>query len=148
MFADVTSNDYITNKERFQGQAFELERDQRQKQYLQKQHMFERKREEKLRDYQDRLRKAELDSSNAKQKLVARASKWGMGMKNNPSAAFNPITLDYHSTEMGRQLRHKDMLQNQRQGQRMYNLDIRQNCGYNPVTGQPRYVVPQNRSFS
>ena len=68
-------------------------------------------------------------------------------MKNNLSEAFNPITLQYDTTEQGRLLLQKDERAQQRAGMRLFNLDQRQNCGYNPITGQERRYTPMPRNI-
>lgn len=48
---------------------------------------------------------------------------------------FNPITLEYEKSQQGDQLRRKDDLTKVRGFVRAENLDTRNNCGYNILTG-------------
>lgn len=52
--------------------------------------------------------------------------------------AFNPITLEYHQTQKGNQLRSKDEDSKLRGKLRAKNLDMRANTGYNILTGENR----------
>ncbi len=63
------------------------------------------------------------------------------GKKNQNSAPYNPLTLEYDPTESGQKLKQLDEMAKYRAQLRSYNIDSRSNCGYNLLTGAPRAGV-------
>lgn len=60
--------------------------------------------------------------------------------KNMAGAAFNPITLQNHNTDQGRQLAQRDNEMKDRALQRSLNMRRAGTSGFNPITGAP-YVL-------
>lgn len=59
-------------------------------------------------------------------------------MKSNASAAYNPITLEYDSSDQGQALKAADDAVRRRGEMRMANLDSKMNSNYNILTGEQR----------
>lgn len=67
-----------------------------------------------------------------KKKTQTEAGTYSNGM------AFNPITLEYHTSSKGDKLKQKDEEAVVRGKLRSKNLDMRSNTGYNILTGENR----------
>jgi len=121
----------------------EEDRQRRQADYQKKQEAFMKRREAKVLKEAGRWQAVDEDYKRSLQKLEIKRSVWKAGQKNNPSEAFNVITLDYDTTNQGDYLRKLDEDKKYREGLRMYNLDARMNSGFNIINGASRPVQVQ-----
>ena len=135
---DPTSHAYLPEAERFDTDFAAQDRRRREEEYQRKQQITNVKRERQIDRDLGRWNKMENEEEKHRQKLEHMASNWKAGQKNNSSAAYNPITLDYDPTEQGEHLRQQDDLVKHRAGQRLYNLDAKRNSEFNVITGEPR----------
>jgi hypothetical protein len=131
VFSDAKQMDY-------ENRFAEEERLRRQNDYQKKQEAFMKRREAKVLKEAGRWQAVDEDYKRSIQKLDVKRSIWKAGQKNNPSEAFNVITLDYDNTQQGEYLKSKDQEKKYREGLRMYNLDARMNSGFNVITGATR----------
>mmetsp|Transcript_10218 Transcript_10218/g.8771 ORF Transcript_10218/g.8771 Transcript_10218/m.8771 type:complete len:123 (-) Transcript_10218:200-568(-) len=68
--------------------------------------------------------------------------------RNHSGLPYNPLTHAYHDDEKGRNLMLKDEQRKVRHILRSTNLDARQNCGYNLITGETRKEVEMPKDLS
>jgi hypothetical protein len=118
--------------------SHEEERQKRLQEIQKKQESYMKRREANVLKEAGRWQAAEEDYKKSYQKLEVKRSKWKAGQKNNPSEAFNVITLDYEPTHQGEYLKKIDEEKKYREGLRLYNLDSRMNSGFNIITGAAR----------
>lgn len=135
---EQNSNMFIAESERFDKDFAAIEKRRREEEYNRKQQILTQKREDVIGREISRWKIMETEEQKEKKRLEERQASWKAGQKNNSSAAYNPITLDYDSTEQGRSLMQQDELVRYRAGLRMYNLDSKMNSQFNVITGEPR----------
>lgn len=72
------------------------------------------------------------------------------GKKNKNGAAYNIISLRYDNSPEGQYLKERDDDAKVRALMRSKNIDVRSNCGYNPLNGSERrsVEVPQHRVYN
>lgn len=122
----------------YENRFAEEERMRRLQEYQKKQEAFMKRREAKVLQEAGRWQAVDEDYKRSIQKLEIKRSVWKSGQKNNPSEAFNVITLDYDNTHQGDYLKMKDQEKKYRQDLRLFNLDARMNSGFNVITGATR----------
>jgi hypothetical protein len=135
---EPTSTSYIPESERFDKDFAAIEKKRREDEYQKRQQNLNVKREEVTNREVNRWKVMESEEEREKERIEQRQAAWKAGQKNKASAAYNPITLDYDSTEQGRQLMEQDDLIRYRAGLRMFNLDSKMNSQFNVITGEPR----------
>ncbi|OMJ66378.1 hypothetical protein SteCoe_36787 [Stentor coeruleus] len=135
---DQSSNMYIPEAERFDKDFAAIEKKRREEEYQRKQQVLSGKREEVINREIGRWKMMENEEHKDKERLDLKQSNWKAGQKNNSSAAYNPITLDYDPTEQGKQLMEQDEYVRYKAGLRMFNLDSKMNSQFNVITGEPR----------
>ncbi|CAG9325470.1 unnamed protein product [Blepharisma stoltei] len=133
---------FISEKERFERDFAAEERRRRELENQRKMEAFNKRRENAINREINRWESLNQDYAKSIEKLEIRRSKWKNGQKNNPSEAFNPITLDYDPTDQGEYLKRKDDLAKQRAMMRLYNLDAKRNSAFNILNGAPRQGPP------
>ena len=119
----------------------------RQAELQKKQESYMKRREAKVLQEAGRWQAIDDDHKKSLQKIDVKRSKWKAGQKNNPSEAFNVITLDYDSTQQGDYLKRKDEEKKYREGLRLFNLDARMNSGFNIITGATRQPPLPSRYY-
>ena len=122
----------------YENRFAEEERIRRQQDYQKKQECFMKRREAKVLQEAGRWQAVDEDYKRSLQKLEVKRSVWKSGQKNNPSEAFNVITLDYDSTQQGDHLKMRDQEKKYREDLRLFNLDAKMNSGFNVITGATR----------
>ena len=135
---EPTSTMFIAESERFDKDFAAIEKKRREDEYQRRQQNLNIKRDEVINRDIGRWKMMELEEQKEKERIDARQAGWKAGQKNKASAAYNPITLDYDSTEQGKQLMEQDNNIKYRAGLRMFNLDSKMNSQFNVITGEPR----------
>jgi len=67
--------------------------------------------------------------------------KYLTGRRNRGGAAYNILSLQYENSPEGLYLRERDDDAKVRALMRSKNIDVRSNCGYNPLNGSDRRSV-------
>ena len=67
--------------------------------------------------------------------------KYLTGRKNKGGSAYNILSLQYENSPEGQYLKDRDDDAKVRALMRSKNIDTRNNCGYNPLTGNERRSV-------
>ena len=129
---------HMPESERFASDFAAEDRARREAEYQQRQSYLNAHRQEVIGREVDRWQSMEEEESRKQDYLANMASKWKQGQKNNPSAAYNPITLEYDGTEQGQRLKEADDAVRYRAGLRLFNLDQKMNSGYNILSGEAR----------
>lgn len=70
-----------------------------------------------------------------------RRNKYKVGRTTENSGGYNIIRGGYEVSRQGAQLQAAEGERYNRDNLRQQNIDINENCGYNPVTGVPRLAV-------
>lgn len=135
---DPSSNIYLPEAERFDRDFAAEERRRIEQEQQRRQQALANKREQMISREVQRWQMMEEQERREQARIEEKKAKFQAGMKNNPSAAFNPITLEYDSTEQGSKLKQQDDYVKYRADMRMKNLDSKMNSGYNILTGEPR----------
>lgn len=135
---EPTSTLYIAESERFDKDFAAIDKKKREEEYQRRQQNLNVKREEVINRDIGRWKMMELEEQKEQERIELRQASWKAGQKNKASAAYNPITLDYDSTEQGKQLMEQDDNIRYRAGMRMFNLDAKMNSQFNVITGEPR----------
>ena len=135
---EPTSTMFIAESESFDKDFAAIEKKRREDEYQRRQQNLNIKRDEVINRDIGRWKMMELEEQKEKERIDARQAGWKAGQKNKASAAYNPITLDYDSTEQGKQLMEQDNNIKYRAGLRMFNLDSKMNSQFNVITGEPR----------
>lgn len=135
---EQNSNMYIAESERFDKDFAAIEKRRREEEYQRKQQLLSQKREDVIGREISRWKMMETEEEKERRRIEERQASWKAGQKNNSSAAYNPITLDYDNTEQGRSLMQQDENVRYRAGLRMFNLDSKMNSQFNVITGEPR----------
>lgn len=143
----VSSVVFGDNSFNFDSNFIEEERQRRQAEFQRKQESYMKRREANVLKDAGRWQAVEEDYRRSLQNLEVKRDRWRAGQKNNPSEAFNVITLDYDQTEQGDYLRKRDDDKKYREGLRMNNLDTKMNSGYNIINGAARQSPLPNRYF-
>lgn len=136
---------FISEKERFETDFAAQERKRRAEENQRKMEINNKKRENIIEKEVGRWESLAQQQALMNQKLENKRSKWKEGQKNNPSEAFNPITLEYDPTSQGEYLRRKDEIKDQRAKLRLYNIDAKRNSAFNIINGAAREGPPQPR---
>jgi hypothetical protein len=129
---------HMPESERFASDFAAEDRQRREADYQRRQEYLNGHRQEVIGREVNRWQGMEDEEARKQQYLGSMAAKWKQGQKNNPSAAYNPITLEYDTTEQGTMLKQADDAVRYRAGLRLFNLDQRMNSGYNVLTGEAR----------
>lgn len=137
--ADPNSHLYIGESERFDKDFAVEDRRRREEEYNRRQQVINAQRDQVIQREIGRWQSMEEQDRREQSRLDAKQASWKEGQKNKPSAAYNPITLEYDASDQGASLRQADEQIRQRAGQRMAHLDSRMNSGFNVLTGAPRY---------
>lgn len=116
----------------------EEERQRRLSEFQKKQEHFMKRRNQNILKEAGRWQAVEDDHHRSINKLEYMKDKLKVGQRNKASEAFNLITLDYDSTEKGKELQMFDDRKRFRLGLRMNNLDSKMNSGFNVITGEIR----------
>lgn len=135
---DPTSHAFLPEAERFDTDFAAQERHRREEEFQKKQGALNCRREQQINRDMTRWQKMDGEEDKYKQKLDNKQQQWKAGQKNNPSAAYNPLTLEYDQTQQGKELQMQDDQVRYRAGMRMFNLDQKMNSGFNVLTGEPR----------
>ncbi|OMJ65940.1 hypothetical protein SteCoe_37395 [Stentor coeruleus] len=143
----VSSVVFGDNSFNFNSNFIEEERQRRQAEFQRKQESYMKRREANILKDAGRWQAVEEDYKRSLQNLEIKRDQWRAGQKNNPSEAFNVITLDYDQTDKGDYLRKRDEEKKYREGLRMNNLDTKMNSGYNIINGAARQSPLPNRYF-
>jgi hypothetical protein len=125
----------------------EEDKQRRDNQLQKKQEAYMKRREASVLREAGRWQAIENEYAKFVHGLERKRSKWKAGQKNNPSQAFNLISLDYDPTLQGEYLRAKDQEKKYREGLRLFNLDARMNSGYNIITGATRQSPLPMRNY-
>ncbi|CAG9322406.1 unnamed protein product [Blepharisma stoltei] len=133
---------FISEKERFDTDFAAEERRRRELENQRKMDAYNKRRENAINREVNRWEQIGQEQVESIEKLEAKRSKWKNGQKNNPSEAFNPITLDYDPTDQGEYLRRKDDIAKERAMMRLYNIDAKRNSAFNIINGAPRQGPP------
>ena len=137
-FADPVTHHYLPERERFGMKFHEEERMRREEEMKRKAEAQERHRDFIVQREMSKWDREDQVHEKHQEKLEMKASKWKQGQKNSTSDAYNPISLQYDSTEQGQILKARDDAKYARMQRRLYNLDQHRNQGYNLLNGQPR----------
>ena len=129
---------FIAESERFDKDFAAIEKRRREDEYQRRQQNLNVKREEVINRDVGRWKMMEMEEQKEQERIDMRQAGWKAGQKNKASAAYNPITLDYDTTEQGKQLMEQDDNIRYRAGLRMFNLDNKMNSQFNVITGEPR----------
>lgn len=135
---DPTSHAFLSESERFDTDFAAQERRRREEEFQRKQGVLNCRREQQINRDMTRWQQMGGEEGKYQQKLDNKQQQWKAGQKNNPSAAYNPLTLEYDQTQQGRELQLQDDQVKYRAGMRMFNLDQKMNSGFNVLTGEPR----------
>ena len=83
-------------------------------------------------------------------RLEARIQLYQAGKKNKGGAAYNIMNLDYDQSNDGQRLKRFDDDAKVRALIRSKNLDQKNNCGFNILTGEQRLTVqvPQHEKYN
>lgn len=84
-----------------------------------------------------------MDEENEREskRINAMNDKYLTGRRNRGGAAYNILSLQYEQSPEGQYLRERDDDAKVRALMRSKNIDVRSNCGYNPVNGSDRLSV-------
>lgn len=84
-----------------------------------------------------------MDEENEREskRIAAMNDKYLTGRRNRGGAAYNILSLQYEQSPEGLYLRERDDDAKVRALMRSKNIDVRSNCGYNPVNGSDRLSV-------
>lgn len=134
----ANSSMFLPESERFDTDFAAEDKRRREIEYQSRQQNLNRRRDEVVGREVNRWESMENEEKKYQEFLNQKQSKWQEGQKNNLSAAYNPITLEYDTTEQGSRLKGQDDQIKYRAGMRMFNLDSKMNSEFNVVTGEPR----------
>ena len=128
---------YIDETERFQKDFAHHERDRRQMVYRQQEQLISKKKENSTQKEEDRWAAIE-DSFLEDEAKYERFRKEGKKAKRNAqSVPYNPITLGYHNSLGGEELRNQDEHIRYRAATRAQHLLARMSfTPYDPITGE------------
>jgi hypothetical protein len=133
---------YIDETERFQKDFAHHERDRRQMVYRQQERLISHKKEQATAKEEERWGKIE-DQFLEEEALYEKYRKDGKKAKRNAqSVPYNPITLGYHNSLGGEQLRNQDEHIRYRAATRAANLLERMSfTPYDPITGEDKEKI-------
>jgi len=137
-FADPVTHHYLPEKERFGVSFADEERLRREEEVRRKGEAREKHRDFIVQREMGKWDREDHVLQKQQVMLENKASKWKQGQKNSTSDAYNPISLQYDSTDQGQMLKAADDAKYARMQRRLYNLDQRCNQGFNLLNGQPR----------
>lgn len=137
---ETQSTLFISEADRFNKDFATEDKRKREEEQRRRQMKIDKHREEIAQRDLNRWETIESMQKREDDRIAARQARNLQGQKNNPSAAYNPITLEYDSTSQGQYLKRVDNEVRQRADVRMQNLDARMNSGYNILTGEVRRV--------
>lgn len=140
---ETQSTLFISEADRFNKDFAAEDKRKREEEQRRRQMKIDKQREETAQRDLNRWETIESVQKRDDDRLAGRQARNQQGQKNNPTAAYNPITLEYDTTSQGQQLRRVDDQVRQRADDRMQNLDTRMNSGYNILTGEVRKVNNQ-----
>ena len=83
----------------------------------------------------------EQNDKKGEDRIQIRADLYQAGKKNKGGAAYNIVNLDYDNNKDGDKLKLVDNDAKVRAMMRSKNLDQKNNCGYNVITGEHRSTV-------
>ncbi|OMJ65833.1 hypothetical protein SteCoe_37552 [Stentor coeruleus] len=132
----------------YNSKFIEEEHQRRLSEFQKKQESFMKRRNQNILKEADRWQAVEDDHFKSIDKLEYMKDKLKVGLRNKAGEAFNLITLDYDSTEKGKQLQMQDDRKRFRLGLRMNNLDSKMNSGFNVITGEIREPPMTHRYLS
>mmetsp|Transcript_44692 Transcript_44692/g.43298 ORF Transcript_44692/g.43298 Transcript_44692/m.43298 type:complete len:124 (+) Transcript_44692:326-697(+) len=93
-----------------------------------------------------------MDKFDAKDvdKIYSKATFFQAGKKNKGGAAYNLMNLDYDNSNDGNKLRQFDEDAKVRAMIRSKNLDVKNNCGFNILTGENRgqISIPHHEKYN
>jgi|LauGreDrversion4_2_1035121.scaffolds.fasta_scaffold131171_2 hypothetical protein len=95
----------------------------------------------RIEKYERDLKRWEFMDEEAQRervKMSAMQAKYLTGRQHKNGAAYNPINLQYENSQDGEILKMRDEDAKVRALLRSKNLDVRSNCGYNPINGSDR----------
>jgi len=130
---------YIDETERFQKDFAHHERDRRQAVYRQQEQLISKKKEMQTEKEEERWSNIE-DQFLEEEARYAHFRKEGKKAKRNAqSVPYNPITLGYHNSLGGEELRNQDEHIRYRAATRAQNLLSRMSfTPYDPITGEDK----------
>ena len=84
------------------------------------------------------------------ERLQSMNEKYLTGRKNKGGSAYNILSLQYENSPEGEFLKDRDNDSQVRALMRSKNIDIRSNCGFNPLNGSERRSVdvPSHRVYN
>jgi hypothetical protein len=84
-----------------------------------------------------------MDEENEREskRIQSMSDKYLTGRRNRGGAAYNILSLQYENSQEGQYLRERDNDAKVRALMRSKNIDVRNNCGYNPLNGNDRMSV-------
>lgn len=90
------------------------------------------------------------ESERQSKRIESMNNKYLTGQTNKGGAAYNILNLQYEQTEEGQFLKQRDDDAKVRAMMRSKNLDVRSNCGFNPLNGSQRMSVdvPQHKIYN
>eukprot|EP00347_Sterkiella_histriomuscorum_P000657 403374998 len=138
---DPTSSHFLPDNDRFNKDFASHDKMIREQQHKAKMEAIEQKRVEK---YERDLKRWEfMDEENQRQsqRIQAMNDKYLTGQRNKGGAAYNILSLQYEQTDEGQYLKTRDDDAKVRAMMRSKNIDVRSNCGFNPINGSNRMSV-------
>lgn len=90
------------------------------------------------------------ESQRDSERIESMNDKYLTGKKNRGGAAYNILSLQYEPSVEGAYLRERDDDAKVRAMMRSKNIDVRSNCGFNPLNGSNRRSVdvPQHKTYN
>ncbi len=128
---------HIDETERFQKDFAHHERDRRQMVYRQQEQLISRKQEALSRKEEDRWNGIEEEYLTEEARFERFRREGKKAARNAQSVPYNPITLGYHNSLAGEELRNRDEHIRYRAATRAQNLLSRMSfTPYDPITGE------------
>ncbi|CDW85399.1 UNKNOWN [Stylonychia lemnae] len=147
---DPTSSHFLPDNDRFNKDFASHDKMVREQQHKQKMEVIEKKRVEKYERDLKRWEFMDEESERQSKRIEQMNDKYLTGQRNKGGAAYNILNLQYEHTDEGQFLKQRDDDAKVRAMMRSKNLDVRSNCGFNPLNGSQRMSVnvPQHQLYN